>query len=161
MARGAKERPVTGTLVLVPKIRTSTIVLARVRITLVFAWTAGLCIYLFNPAVFLDVHLGDFHVVDNDVLDAADKRRGVVGQYLLVTNDSSDEGVEVHCVIIPRRINGLGNLEPIVDAESQIGSIDSNINLLPLGIIQILADQDTLIFADEVRVKIQLSIFQL
>lgn len=154
LARGAEERPVAGTLINVPKIRTGSVILTRVWMALVLAWTTRLCVHLLHTPVFLDIHLGDLHVVDDNVLNATNKRRGVVGQNLLVTYYASDEGIEIDSVVIARGVDGLSQLKPIIHSKGQVGSVDSHIHLLPLGVVQILSNENALILVDKIGVEV-------
>jgi hypothetical protein len=84
LARRSKERSVTAALIGTPQVSTDSFVLARVRVALVFSGTARLSIdLLHSPLLLLEIFFRDFHVVDNDVLDATGERRSVVGQDFL------------------------------------------------------------------------------
>ena len=74
----------TGPLVGAPQIFTSSLVLTRIGITLIFPGTSRLGVDLLHtPLLLLEVLFGDLHLVDDYVLDAASEGGRVVGQNFL------------------------------------------------------------------------------
>jgi len=110
---------VTGTFVIAPQIGARALILTRVGLTLIFSWTSWLSVNLLYSAIFFrEIVLDDFNFVDDNVLDATNKGRGVVGQDLLVAHNAADESVEEHSVVVSGGINRLRGLQTIVYAES-------------------------------------------
>ena len=153
----------TGALILAPEVSTEPIVSARIWIALGFSGTSWDSVYLFHgpsDAVF-KVLLGDLHGVDSDVLDATSEGWRVVGQDLLIPDDAAEEGVEEHCVVLSGRIDGLSCLEAIVDAKSEVRAVHGHVDLDPVGVVQVLANDDALVLGNEIGMQIQLSLSQL
>ena len=163
LARRSKEGSVAGARVAVPQVGADAVVLARVGVALVLPGTTRFSVDLLHAPLLLllEVVLSDLHFVDDDVLDAADERRGVVGQDLLVADDAADEGVEEDGVVVAARVDRLSGLKLVVDAEGQVRRVDGDVDLLPLGVVQVLADNDALVFGDQVGVEVEAAVLQL
>ena len=73
-----------GATISAPQISAGSFVLARIGVALVFSGASGLGIDLFDSSLLLlEVLFRDLHLVDNDVLNAARERGGIVGQNFL------------------------------------------------------------------------------
>ena len=79
----------------------------------------------------------------------------------LIPNNSSDERIEEDGVVISCGVDGLRGLQLVVNAQGQMRRVHSNVHLLPLRVVQVLADDDALVLGDEVGVKVQLAVLQL
>jgi hypothetical protein len=79
----------------------------------------------------------------------------------LVSDDSTDESVEEHGIVVAGRVDGLGRLKLVVDTQGQVRGVDSDVNLLPLGVVQVFADQDSFVLRDQVGVEIESAVSQL
>jgi hypothetical protein len=79
----------------------------------------------------------------------------------LVSDDSTDESVEEHGIVVAGRVNGLGRLKLVVDTQGQVRGVDGDVNLLPLRVVQVLADQDSFVLRDQVGVEIESAVSQL
>lgn len=151
-----------STLIAVPQVCTDAVILARVTVALLLPGATRLRVDLLHaPLLLLEVFLSDLHLVDHDVLDAADERRRVVGQDLLVADDAADKGVEEDGVIVAGRVDRLCGLELVVDAEGQVRRVDGDVGLLPPGVVQVLADDDALVLGDQVGVQVEPSVPEL
>ncbi len=76
----------------------------------------------------------------------------------LISNDSTDERVEEDGIVVACRIDRLSSLKLIVDTEGEVGSVDGDVYLLPLRIVQVFADDDSLVLRNQVRMKVQSSV---
>lgn len=73
-----------GTTVSAPQVSAGSLVLTRIGVALVLSGASGLGIDLLNSSLFLlEVLLRDLHLIDDNVLNAAGERGGIVGQNFL------------------------------------------------------------------------------
>ena len=152
----------TGALIGAPQIGANSVILARVGITLVLPGASWFSFDLFNaPLSLLEVVLRDLHFVHDDVLDAADKVGHLVGQDLLVFDDASDEGVVEDGVVVAVRVDWLSSLELIIHTERQVGRVDGDVDLLPLGVVQVLSDDNAVEIGDKVGVEVEPAVAEL
>jgi hypothetical protein len=49
----------------------------------------------------------------------------------------------------------------VVDPEGEVRRVDGDVDLLPLGVVEVLADDDALVLGDEVGVEIQAAVPEL
>jgi len=68
----------------------------------------------------------------------------------LIANDASDERVEEDGVVVARRIDRLSGLKLIVDTEGEVRCVDGDVDLLPLGVVQVFADNDSFVLGNQV-----------
>ena len=163
LTRRSQKRPVAVTLEGVPQIRADAVVLARVAnarlVALVHPLASRQRVDLLDASVVAyKIRFGDSHVVDDDVLHAADETGLVVGQDLLSFDDASQIRPLEHRVALARRADGMRGLEPVVDAQRQVAGVDGDVDLLPIGVVEVVSYHNAFVFADEVAVQVQFSV---
>ncbi len=73
-----------GTAISAPQVSTGSFILTRIGVALVLTGASGFGIDLLNSSLLLlEVLLRDFHLIDDNVLNAAGERGGIVGQNFL------------------------------------------------------------------------------
>lgn len=149
----SKEGPVTSALELAPQVSAVSFVLARIGVALLLSGTARYCSNLINASIAIStfkVLFGDLHVIDSDILDASGEGGHIIGQDLLITDNAAQEGIEEDGVVLTSGVDGLRSLQLIIDTEGQVGRVHGYVDLVPLGVVQVLSQEDAFKPADQV-----------
>ena len=102
-------------------------------------------------------------VVDGDVADAANELGNVLGEQTStgLHEAAAQEGLLEGGLVGRVGIDGVDGLQPVVEPDGEMADVDGEINFLPLGVAQVLPDEDTLEGVEHAGVEVEPALVQL
>ena len=139
---------ITNTFLASPQILTLSIIHTRIGTALLGPDTSLLCVVLgYSQLPFPQHPLSHLDTIHGDVLDAANELFvGALDKHnrLGVDGEASEVGHVEGRVGGVVRVDGVGPGVDVVQSHDQMRGVESHINLLPLGIVQIISNRNAL-----------------